>query len=73
MKAYKLEVLIIDFDELGADEIVAVLENVKYPNHCISPDVKKIEITDIGEWNDNHPLNKSTADDAYEQLQWSNK
>jgi hypothetical protein len=58
MKAYKVEVLIINFDELEENEIKDVLENTYYSNHCISPEVLSIESKDIGEWNDDHPLNK---------------
>ena len=69
MKAYKVELLIIDHDELGADGIKDVIENVKYPNYCIAPDVKNIECVDIGEWDDDHPLNKfSTCDEEYKRL-----
>jgi len=50
MKAYKLEILIIDLDKVGKDEIVSILENTKYPNWCISPDVKSIEEADIGDF-----------------------
>jgi hypothetical protein len=68
MKAVKVEILILDFDGLGEDEIISVIENTRYPNHCISPDVKSIESVEI-EWDDNHPLNmKSTCDDAYNEL-----
>lgn len=58
MKVYKLEVMIIDFDELGGEEIKDVMENQKYPNYCISPDVMSMQSVDIGEWSDEHPLNK---------------
>ncbi len=57
MKVYKLEVIIIDFDEVGKKDIKTILENNRYPNHCISPEVLSIEERDIGEWNDDHPLN----------------
>jgi len=69
MKAYKVEILIIDFDDLGSEEIESLVENARYPNHCINPSVKSIEERDIGEWDDNHPLNKMTTSDAeYERL-----
>ncbi len=69
MKAYKLEILIIDLDKVGKDEIVSILENTKYPNWCISPDVKSIEEADIGEWHDDHPLNKkASCDEEYKRL-----
>lgn len=69
MKAYKVELLVIDFDGLGADGIKETIENAKYPNYCISPTVKDIDSRDIGEWSDDHPLNKSsTADAEYRKL-----
>ena len=57
MKAYKVEVLIIDHDDIGREAIHKVLENTRYPNRCISPQVMNIEEREIGEWTDNHPLN----------------
>lgn len=69
MQVHKIEILVIDTDEVGAEEIKNVLENTRYPNWCIAPDVKKIETKEIGEWSDDHPLNKTaTADDFYKQL-----
>lgn len=69
MKAYKLEVFIIDHDDLGPDAVVEELENGHFGNDCISPRVKKIEIKDIGEWTDDHPLNKhATCDEEYRRL-----
>lgn len=65
MKAYKVEILIIDHDGLGADEITKTIENQKYPNWCMRPKVKKVTEADIGPWDDEHPLNlksKSTAE-----------
>lgn len=57
MKAYKLEILIIDFDGVGVD-IPEMIENAKYPNYCISPHVMSVKEADIGEWDEEHPLNK---------------
>jgi hypothetical protein len=69
MKAYKIELLIIDHDEIGQAEIKDVLENTKYPNYCISPDVKKIIEADIGDWTDENPLNRlSSCETEYERL-----
>lgn len=58
MKAYKVTLLIIDHDELGADEIKVELENTKYANYCISPNVMEVEEAEIGEWDGDHPLNQ---------------
>lgn len=69
MKAYKVEVLVIDFDRIGESGIKNAIENTKYPNWCISPQVKKIEVRDIGEWNDEHPFNKAgKSEDEYHRL-----
>lgn len=64
MKAYKVELIIIDFDEVGEELIRYYIENTKYPNHCISPQIKLIEGKDIGEWHDNHPLNSLDLHDT---------
>jgi len=69
MKAYEITLQIIDFDQLGPDEIRTVLENQRYPNHCIAPTVADIREADIGKWDDDHPLNKkSTAEAEWNRL-----
>lgn len=69
MKAYKLEVLVIDFENMGGNEIKFVIEDTRYPNRCISPEVKVIQEADIGEWRDDHPLNMHfIADKEYARL-----
>lgn len=62
MKVHILTVVVIDFDDLGAEEVHQVLRHTKYPNHCISPDVVESETADIGEWSDDHPLNRVGVD-----------
>jgi hypothetical protein len=69
MNAYKVELLIINFDGLTAEEIKVEIENANYGNDCIAPDVKKMEVKDIGEWSDDHPLNHNhTAETEYKRL-----
>lgn len=69
MMVYKIEVMVIDFDEVGEEGIKDCIENTKYPNWCISPRVKRFQGVDIGEWDDDHPLNKrSTEDEEYKRL-----
>lgn len=69
MKIYKIEIAVIDLDQIGEQEIKKVIENTHYPNHCISPKVKKIESRDIGEWHDDHPLNlNDKSNDEYQRL-----
>lgn len=69
MKVYKVELLILDFDNLGEAQIVHELENANFPNDCISPSVESIECREIGPWRDDHPLNLlSRRKDEYERL-----
>lgn len=69
MKVYKIEMLVVDFDQLGESAIIETIETTRYPNHCIAPSVHAIECRDIGPWDDNHPLNnKSKADAEYARL-----
>lgn len=39
MKAYKIEILVIDFDELGEAAIKEELERVSFPNDCITTEL----------------------------------
>lgn len=64
MKAYQLTVRVIDHDEIGPDDIKTVIENARYPNHCIHPEVAAISSRDIGEWTDDHPLNSRVKAEA---------
>ena len=69
MKAYKIELLVIDFDELGEDLLRGEILNARYPNDCVSPNIKSVTERDIGEWNDKHPLNqRSTCEAEYKRL-----
>lgn len=70
MKAYRVELLIIDLDGIGEEEIIKVIEQyTHYPNHCINPHVAEIESAEIGEWDDDHPLNNpQTMEEEYHRL-----
>jgi len=69
MKVYKVTLQIIDFDQLGEEDIKMQIENVRYPNDCLSPKVRHIEVRDIGKWHDNNPLNnRATAAKEFERL-----
>ncbi len=64
-KAYKVTLLIVDsMDEVDADDIRHVIENARYSNHCISPNVQAIEERDLGEWDDRLPINITAQRDA---------
>lgn len=58
MKVHRIVLTVIDFDGLGADEVVETIESQKYPNHCIAPNVASITSAEIEEWSDAHPLNR---------------
>ena len=68
MKVYKVELMIIDFDEVGPDEIEEIIEDTKYPNRCIQPVVIKMESREIGEWDDDHPLNNENQTETFQKL-----
>ena len=40
MKVYKIEMMIIDFDDVGEEDIKTIIEDAHYPNHCIAPQIK---------------------------------
>lgn len=64
MKAYKVELLIIDHDDIGETSIRSELENTRYSNHCILPNVMRVTERDIGKWHDGHVLNLLNQRDA---------
>jgi len=67
-KVLKIELLVVDHDGVGAEEITEIIENARYPNRCIAPSVMKIETREV-EWHDDHALNLHPArQSAYEEL-----
>lgn len=69
MKAYKIELLVIDFEDLGEKSLREEILNARYPNDCVTPIVKSIVERDIGKWSDEHPLNKrDTCDLEYKRI-----
>lgn len=54
MKLYKMEVYVFDFENSDVGDIIDKIENTDY----FYPQVKKVQVADIGEWNDDHILNK---------------
>ena len=53
MKAYKVELLVLDFENCGESDIKSILSNVRYLNSSVMNIIEK----DIGTWSDDHPLN----------------
>lgn len=69
MKVYKVEIMVIDHDGIGPEEIKDVFESQRYPNHCMNPHVMEVTAAEIGRWKDSHPLNyKSTQRQEYLRL-----
>lgn len=56
VKVHRVEVLVVDHDDMGAEEVKTVIENTRYPNHCMYPQVIATETREV-EWSDRHPLN----------------
>jgi hypothetical protein len=61
MKAYKFEVLVIDHENVGIEQTRLSLENCQYT----FPIVLSKSIVDIGEWTDEHPLNRMNTVEEY--------
>ena len=64
MQVHKIVLTVIDFDGIGQQGVIGVLENARYPNRCIAPRARSVESRDIGEWCDEHPLNHASTSDA---------
>ena len=69
MKAYKITLLFLDFDEVGPQEAKSLIENARLPNRIDPGTVMDLQEADIGEWSDDHPLNKrATMAEAFRSL-----
>lgn len=60
MKAYKAEVLVIAFE--GEDE--AAVRHHLGTMRYMHADVKSVEVAEIGDWSDDHPLNQYDTQEA---------
>jgi len=69
MNAYKIEIFVIDYDEIGKEQIKEYINEADFPNHCLDLKVKNMVEKDIGEWHDDHPLNKKAiCETEYKRL-----
>lgn len=67
-QVHRVEVLIVDTDDVGPDGVRRLLEHTRYPNRAISPHVMGIETRAV-DWSDEHPLNRAaTTEGAYREL-----
>lgn len=60
MKVHKVTLLVIDHNDVGADDVATTLENTNYPADCISPRVVSVETAEVA-WQDDDPLNHRQA------------
>lgn len=60
LKVYRVELMVKDFDNLGAEGIKDAIENQRYCNSCIYPKVITTEEREVTNYNDNHPLNQNS-------------
>lgn len=68
MKVHRITLYVIDHDGVGADGCKVTLENANYPNDCIWPHVISVQTAEIGEFHDDHPLNKPGAAAEVERI-----
>lgn len=69
MKVYRVTLMVIDHDGIGQEGIRSNIEDTNYGNHWIAPVVMGCDCVDIGEWEDNNPLNyRTTRADAFREL-----
>ncbi len=67
VEVFKVVLMVVDHDEIGASELADLLENYRYPNHCIGPVVIHTE-SRVVEWHDEHPLNKPGQTEEFGRL-----
>ena len=65
MKAYKYEIVIIDHEEVGQEEIIGILKSSRH----INPIILSQGEAEIGQWSDEHPANKRESfKDFFERI-----
>ncbi len=69
IKAYKIEILVLDFEDSGEEAIKDLVERSRHLNAQVMSS-KSVDI----DWSDDHPLNKcGTSARAYQDLFSVNK
>jgi hypothetical protein len=63
MKMFKFEVYVLDLENEGIDDAIYHIQNMKY---CHAKVLQSAE-TDVGEWHDDHELNKRASIDTYKK------
>ena len=68
MKAHLITVLVVDFEDCGAEAVTDLLVG----NRRLSAQAIETKTADIGEWDDDHPLNRrSTVVAAVASFEWA--
>lgn len=62
MKAYKIELIVLDFDDLSDKSIHYYIENIKY----VHPSIVSMKSVEIDNWSDQHILNIGSPKDKLE-------
>jgi len=60
MKMHKFEVHILDFEEYGPDEYKFMMDNLNFIGK-----IYHVNTADIGEWKDDHKLNRTNDIDIW--------
>lgn len=70
MKIYKMTVMVVDMDDIGGKQAVVELENGRFGNDCICPQVVDCVEADIPDDEfDQHPINfNATWKAAFDKL-----
>jgi hypothetical protein len=58
VRVFKVELMVVDFEDLGEDGVRSMIENTRYPKRCISPGVSGMDSREV-EWEDDGPLNNN--------------
>lgn len=58
MKAHRIEIYIVDFENYGIDNYLTTLEQHRHLNARIG----KTATVEIGDWDDDHPMNVLSTD-----------
>jgi hypothetical protein len=67
-RVYRVELMVVDHADIGADGVDEVLASTHYANRRISPQIVSIQERSV-EWTDAHPLNQRlTWRDAFRRL-----
>lgn len=62
--AYKVVVTVVDYNGLGEKIVLGEIEHSRH----VSINIEDVQVVDVGEWHDDHPLNKIGCD----TLAWFN-